>query len=284
MEEIKADVTGRFGKAAAATQPLTSHPDGGCAAGERLAHRDSPSVELVDLTRSIRNRMPHSGTQPVPMIWPSSTHAESASARGGGFSTGSMAMLLSDHSGTHVDAWNHLDPGPDAADIAAMPLTDFVIPAAGAIDVSGLGPDEIIPVSVLLAAFDALAEQVEAVIIRTGAVPEPPPTSEIYLKGFPGLDAAGVHALADRGARLIGVDTRSLDTAASESGDDYLPAHRACLRRRVVALENLVIPAELCGQVFELLVLPLKILTGTGSPVRAVARLPLRPTPLSSRK
>jgi len=242
-------------------------------ASRGLAPIDSPSVELVDLTRSIRNRMPHSGTQPVPMIWPSSTHAESASARGGGFSTGSMAMLLSDHSGTHVDAWNHLDPGPDADDIAEMPLTDFFIAQAAAIDVPGFRPDETIPTAVLLAGLDALPEAVEGLLIRTAAVPEPPPTPQTYLNGFPGLDGSSVHALADRGVRLIGVDTRSVDTAASEFGDNLQPAHRACLHRHVVALENLIIPVDLCGRIFELWVLPLKIVKGTGSPVRAVARL-----------
>jgi kynurenine formamidase len=229
-------------------------------------------AEWVDLTRTLRSRGPHSGTQPTPLILGSVSHEESAASRGGGFSTASMVLVLSDHAGTHADAWNHMDPRPDALDVASMPLENFV-GIGTAVDASAYGPGEVIPASVLASALDAAAGDIDAVLVRTGAVAEPPQSAQAYLNGFPGLGQAAVEQMAERGIRILGTDARSIDTAASESGSDIQPAHRACLAHQVVVLENLLVPEWLCGQVFELIAMPLKIAQGTGSPVRAVARL-----------
>ncbi|MDR1387738.1 MAG: cyclase family protein [Propionibacteriaceae bacterium] len=228
----------------------------------------------VDLTRTLASKGHHSATQPTPLILPNTTHAESAASRGGGFSTASMLLLFSDHAGTHVDAWRHMDPDPAAGDVASMPL-DLFCATATAVDLSGLEPDDVIPADDLERALDDLSQPVEAVLIRTDAVPEPCPDLASYMGGFPGLSGDAVHRLADRGVRLLGTDARSIDTAASEraSGDAIQPAHRATLARGVVHIENLFIPASLCGQVFELFAFPLKLAGATGSPVRAVARL-----------
>jgi kynurenine formamidase len=209
------------------------------------------------------------------LILPNTTHAESSASRGGGFSTASMLLLFSDHAGTHVDAWRHMDPDPEAADIANMPLESFAATAT-AVDVSGFQPDQVIPADLFERALDALAQPVEAVLIRTDAVPEPCPDLAAYMGGFPGVGGDTVHRLADRGIRLLGSDARSIDTAASEKaqGDAIQPAHQATLARGVVHIENLFIPAALCGQIFELFAFPLKLAGATGSPIRAVARLP----------
>lgn len=229
----------------------------------------------VDLTRTLTNKGHHSATQPTPLILPATTHAESSASRGGGFSTASMLLLFSDHAGTHVDAWRHMDPDPDAADISSMPLEAFAA-IATAIDVSGFQPDDVIPTKLFAEVLDHLSEPVEAVLIRTDAVPEPCPDLASYMGGFPGVGAETVHLFADRGIRLMGTDARSIDTAASEKarGDAIQPAHQASVARGVVHVENLFIPAAICGQVFELFAFPLKLAGATGSPIRAVARLP----------
>lgn len=67
------------------------------------------------------------------------------------------------------------------------------------------------------------------------------------------------------GVHLVGLDTPSVDLPP-------FPAHLVLLGKGVVIVENLrnldVIPQD----VFELIVLPLKIAGRDGSPVRAIAR------------
>lgn len=209
----------------------------------------------------------------MPMIWSSVTHAETAENFGGTFSLASMALLMSDHVSTHVDAWTHMSSTPDAESVDEMSLDAFVA-VSTAIDVSRWGSDEVIGPGPLLEALDKLRSGIEGVILRTGAVPEPCPSRETYMTGFPALTGEAVNALAQRGVRLLGTDARSIDTAGSEKlGADALPAHKACLARRVVVIENLLVPHSVCGRIFELWALPLKIAGGTGAPVRAVAKL-----------
>lgn len=227
---------------------------------------------IVDLTRTIRHRGPASRTQPVPMIFPSVSHEDTRPGLGGHFSIASMGVLMSDHAGTHVDAWNHLSPSPDAQSIDQMELSQFVA-AATVVDVSSYGPGEVVSASATAEQLERLAEPVQAVLFRTGASPEPLEDGPAYHVDFPGLDWDTITELRRRGIRLVGTDARSIDTAASErAGAHCLPAHRACLEHGVVVVENLLLPSHLCGTVFEFVALPLKLAGATGSPVRAIAR------------
>lgn len=227
---------------------------------------------IVDLTRTIRHRGPASRTQPIPMIFPSVTHEDTRPGFGGHFSIASMGVLISDHAGTHVDAWNHLSPSPDAQSIDQMDLSQFVATAT-AVDVSSYRPGEVVPARAVAERLDGVGEPVQAVLFRTGASPEPLEDGPAYHVDFPGLDRDTIAELRRRGVRLVGTDARSIDTAASErGGPDCLPAHRACLEHAVVVVENLHLPPSLCGTVFEFMALPLKLAGATGSPVRAIAR------------
>lgn len=79
--------------------------------------------------------------------------------------------------------------------------------------------------------------------------------------------SATVEALAARGVRLIGIDTASIDPADSK----HLPSHMAIRRHDMRVLENLVLDAVDEGD-YELIALPLKLVTADASPVRAVLR------------
>lgn len=229
---------------------------------------------IVDLTRTVRHRGPASRTQPVPMIFPSVTHDVTGPGFGGHFSIASMGLVMSDHVGTHVDAWSHLSPSPDAQSIDQMELSQFMATAT-VIDVSSYGPGETVSARVAAEQLDRLPEPVQAALFRTGASPEPLEDGPAYHVDFPGLDGTTITELRRRGIRLVGTDARSIDTAASEhAGADCLPAHRACLEHGVVVVENLLLPAHLCGTTFEFVALPLKLGGATGSPVRAIARTP----------
>ncbi|HSV82564.1 MAG TPA: arylformamidase [Ramlibacter sp.] len=76
-----------------------------------------------------------------------------------------------------------------------------------------------------------------------------------------------VERLADAGVRLIGIDTASIDPAPSKG----LDSHQVIRRRDMRVLENLVLDDVPEGD-YELIALPLKLMTADASPVRAVLR------------
>jgi arylformamidase len=76
-----------------------------------------------------------------------------------------------------------------------------------------------------------------------------------------------VERLADQGVRLIGIDSASIDPADSKP----LPSHQVIRRRGLRVLENLVLDDVPEGD-YELIALPLKLMSADASPVRAVLR------------
>jgi arylformamidase len=78
---------------------------------------------------------------------------------------------------------------------------------------------------------------------------------------------ATIERLADAGVRLVGIDTASIDPAESKT----LDSHQVIRRRGLRVLENLVLDEVPEGD-YELIALPLKLVTADASPVRAVLR------------
>jgi arylformamidase len=76
-----------------------------------------------------------------------------------------------------------------------------------------------------------------------------------------------VQRLADLGVQLIGIDTASIDPADSKT----LPSHQVIRQRGLRVLENLWLDEVPEGD-YELIALPLKLITADASPVRAVLR------------
>ena len=73
--------------------------------------------------------------------------------------------------------------------------------------------------------------------------------------------------LAALGVTLVGIDSQSVDPADSKA----LDSHHALLRLDLRVLENLVLDAVPEGD-YELIALPLKLITADASPVRAILR------------
>jgi arylformamidase len=76
-----------------------------------------------------------------------------------------------------------------------------------------------------------------------------------------------IERLADAGVCLVGIDTASIDPADSKT----LDSHQVIRRRGLRVLENLVLDEVPEGD-YELIALPLKLVTADASPVRAVLR------------
>jgi arylformamidase len=73
--------------------------------------------------------------------------------------------------------------------------------------------------------------------------------------------------LAGLGVRLVGIDSQSVDPATSKE----LASHQNLLQHDLRVLENLVLDDVPAGD-YELIALPLKLMTADASPVRAVLR------------
>ena len=156
------------------------------------------------------------------------------------------------HVGAHTDAPNHY--ARDGEDIASRSLAPY------------FGPCQIVEVS-LPRARRILPEdvrahiQAERLLFRTSSFPDP----DVFNEDFNSLSPELVHWLADRGVRLVGLDTPSVDPFHSKA----LEAHSAIAERDMAILEGVVLEGVEPG-VYTLAAFPLKIRGADASPVRAV--------------
>lgn len=88
-----------------------------------------------------------------------------------------------------------------------------------------------------------------------------------FRENFAALSPATVDWLHERGVRLVGVDTPSVDPFSSKT----LDAHRRFLEHDMAILEGLVLQGVPEGT-YELIALPLRLVGFDASPVRAVLR------------
>lgn len=156
------------------------------------------------------------------------------------------------HAGAHADAPSHY--GREAPGIDGVSLERYV------------GPCDVVRVDVARGEQIGVAdlpipEGCERLLIATGTYPDP----TTFRDDYAALEPALVHALADAGVSLVGVDTPSVDLFSSKD----LPAHRACLARDVLILEGLVL-AQVPDGPYQLIALPLRLQGFDASPVRAV--------------
>lgn len=159
------------------------------------------------------------------------------------------------HLGSHADGPNHYVQG--GASIDEVPLERYVGPCQ--VVAATMEPDRRVGVDDI--DVDAISER--RVLIRTDSYPDP----TVWTESFAGLEPELVRALAARDVMTIGVDTPSVDSAASKD----LPAHGAFAETGLVILEGLMLGQVAPGR-YELIALPLKLVGFDGSPVRAILR------------
>ncbi|GGH48639.1 kynurenine formamidase [Comamonas phosphati] len=165
------------------------------------------------------------------------------------------AITLSPHVGAHADAPLHYDAA--GASIGAVDLDAFLGPCR-VIHAMGCGP---------LIEWRHIEHAISAdlparVLVRTY---EKAPTA--WDPDLAAYAPETVARLADLGVKLIGIDTASIDPAASKQ----LPSHMVIRQRGLRVLENLVLDEVAEGD-YELIALPLKLTEADASPVRAVLR------------
>ena len=209
-------------------------------------------MKVIDLSHVINESMPvYPGTEP-PRIVDGCTFARHGFAE--------KYLSLYSHTGTHIDAPGHILEG-------AARLDEF---RAGHF----LGPGRVLDVSAFQGKVIEIADiekhgaelcEGEYVLMYSG-------WSRYwgdghYYGGYPVLSEAAARWLARFPLRGVGVDMISVDSLSSTS----MTNHRIFLERKMVIVENLTGLDALIGKNFLFSCLPLKLASGDGSPVRAVA-------------
>jgi kynurenine formamidase len=186
-----------------------------------------------------------------------------------------------EHVGTHLDAPNHWITGRDGEDVASLPVERLIGPAV-VIDKSveaGRDPDFLLRIedvrsfeaengalpagSWLLyrTGWDARAEDAAAFLNANETGPH-----------TPGIEPECARWLAEESPIVgIGVETVGTDAGAAHSFEPAFPCHNFMLGAGKYGLTQLANLAQLPPAGALLVVLPLKLVGGSGSPCRAVA-------------
>lgn len=160
------------------------------------------------------------------------------------------ALTSSVHNGTHVDAPLHVTD--DMKGVSELPLDAFIGPAVvveaeKTIDLSG-------------SALEEAVGRGNRVLLGWGRTDH-----ERFPEVIRAVPSAFIDRLAALDVPLLGTDQPSVDPVDSKS----LDAHHACVRNGIQILENLALAAVSPGR-YELIALPLRLVAGDASPVRAV--------------
>ncbi len=171
-------------------------------------------------------------------------------------------ITLSPHVGAHADAPLHYDP--QGATIGHVDLAPF-LGACRVIHAIDCGP--LVEWRHLEHALDDLPPRVLVRTYRKAPV-------DRWDGALPAYAPATIEGLAALGVRLVGIDTASIDPADSKTLDSHQVIRRLDLR----VLENLVLDEVPEGD-YELIALPLKLVSADASPVRAILRQLHRDSP-----
>lgn len=221
------------------------------------------------------------------LYWPTSpTHFDKETLSEGinesGYYYSAYSVCTPEHGGTHLDAPVHFSEG--GASTEEIPLENLIAPAI-VIDISAKAERDR---NYRLTTQDVLDFETthgrikpgSSVLLRTDWSQRWPnaldylgddtPNDASNLQ-FPGFGAAAVEMLAeDRGVKLLGIDTASIDHGPST---DFL-AHRIGAAAGVTNLENLTDLDKLPATGAIVMALPMKIEGGSGGPVRVIAFVP----------
>jgi kynurenine formamidase len=225
--------------------------------------------EIIDLSQEIFAGMPVFPGLPEVKIDIHQSHEQLDGITGSDTVSPAVNKLeLGEHTGTHVDALNHMARQYRGQSIDKMPLTMFYTEGI-CLDLSHKGLLELIePEDLQHSLTDASLEikRGDTVLIYTDHYRRAFGTDNWH-KG-PGLDVAAARWLGEQKIAAFGVEMVSPGVRGVSNGE----VHRICGELGFTHYENMINLHLLIGRGrFRFIGLPLKIRGGTGSPVRAVA-------------
>jgi kynurenine formamidase len=223
---------------------------------------------VVDLSQPMEVGMPSFPTQSryFHELWNSYWHGETSV---------SYQIIMNEHSGTHVDAPGHSmgDGHPHQTWVDAMPL-ESLIGRAATVDVHETPSGSLFDVDALerFEREHGALQAADIVLFNTGWAGKWAlrPDFQPYLRGWPAPTPALCERLVERGVKAVGCDNMALDAPGSKD----FPAHVILLGNGIPILENLT-NLDALPPFCTFIALPLKIASGSGSPLRPVALVPL---------
>ncbi len=177
-------------------------------------------------------------------------------------------LTLGEHTGTHVDAINHMARQYRGQSIDTMPLTMFYTEGI-CLDLSQKGLRELIEPADLEGALSQAGLEIklgDTVLLCTDHYRRAFGTDAWY--DGPGISSDAARWLGRQKIAAFGVETMAPGVRHVSNKE----VHRICGELGFTHYENLINLHQLIGRGrFRFIGLPLKIRGGTGSPVRAVA-------------
>lgn len=225
--------------------------------------------EIIDLSQEIFTGMPVFPGLPQVKISVHVSHEQWDGITNSDVVTPAVNRLeMGEHTGTHVDALNHMGRLYRGQSIDTMPLATFYTEGL-CLDLSHKGLRELIELEDLKDALSAAELEIkpgDTVLLYTDHYRRTYGTDD-WRQG-PGVSAAAARWLGQQKIAAFGVETMApgvIDVSNKE-------VHRICGELGFTHYENLFNLQQLIGRGrFRFIGLPLKIRGGTGSPVRAVA-------------
>ncbi|WP_300442015.1 cyclase family protein [Christiangramia sp.] len=225
--------------------------------------------EIIDLSQEIYEGMPVYKDLPQVKMTIHNSHEKWNGIKNPKTKTPAVHKLeLGEHTGTHVDAINHMEIQHIGKSIDMMPLSMFYTEGI-CLDLSNKNLKELIePEEIKIACSKANLEikKGDTVLLYT----------DHYRKHFntknwgsgPGISISCARWLGEKKISAFGVETMS----PGVSGLSNREVHHICGEMNFTHYENMINLHSLIGRGrFRFIGLPLKIRGGTGSPVRAVA-------------
>ena len=225
--------------------------------------------EIIDLSQEIYAGMPVHKAMPVVEISVHATHEQwNKESNPSEHTPSALKLSFVEHSGTHVDALNHMGKAFAGQSIDNMPLSMFYTEGI-CLNLSTKQPGEFIEIEDLQQSLAQDSLEIKAgdtVLLYTDYYRRYFATNQ-WSNG-PGLTPEAVRWLGQLKISAFGVETM----APGISGKGNKEVHYICGELGFTHYENLVNLYQLVGRGrFRFIGLPLKIRGGTGSPVRAIA-------------
>ena len=217
---------------------------------------------IVDLSHPIHDGLITYPGLPAPEIRPHLTRAQSRSIYEPGTEFQIDAITMVGNTGTYLDSPFHRYA--EGLDLAALPLESCVELSAVLARTAGSGSR-----AVDVGALAALDVAGRAVLLHTGG--DAAWGHADYAAEAPYLTEAGARWLAERGARLVGINSVNIDDIQSGR---RRPAHSILLRAGIPVVEHLTGLSQLPPTGFRFTAAPIP-LAGFGTfPTRAYATIP----------
>ncbi len=226
-------------------------------------------AEIIDLSQEIYEGMPVYKSLPQVTMQVHNTHEEWDNEINPTTQTPAVYKLeMGEHTGTHVDAINHMAKQYKGQSIDTMPLSMFYTEGI-CLNLSHKGFQELITSEDLKKALSQDQLQIkkdDTVLIYT----------DHYRKAFstknwdkgPGITVECAKWLGEQKIAAFGVETMSPGVPKISNKE----VHHVCGGLGFTHYENMINLYKLIGRGrFRFIGLPLKIRGGTGSPVRAIA-------------